>query len=35
MLVIQIEHSTHFSDVNQQGIGTKLLPAHSVPPTRN
>src|SRR6266436_2848601 len=32
---IQIEHSTHLSDINQQGIRATLLPSHGVPPTRN
>jgi hypothetical protein len=35
MLAIQIEHSTQLSDIDQQRIGTKLLPSHGVPSTRN
>ena len=34
-LTIQMEHSIQPSDIDQQGIGAKLLPSHRVPPTCN
>jgi hypothetical protein len=34
-LAIQIEHSAQLPDVDQQGVDTKLLPAHCMPPARN